>query len=198
MKKLIILLVIAMFSISAFWVIAQEDEQMTEEEAMELMMKFGRPGEFHKHLASAVGEWDLLTTMWAYPGAEPEESKATAEAEWILNGNFVQETVHGTMGEMPFTGFSIIGYDNFREEYVSTWLDDLSTGFMILRGTCNDDGTIRTTSGIYDDYIAGEKDLKMKIVETVIGPDNHVMKMYKFMPDGEEFLTFQIDYTRKK
>jgi hypothetical protein len=200
MKKLIVLLIVAAFSVSAVWVIAQEGEkEATEEEKMmELMMKYGRPGENHKKLESAIGEWDLVSTWWSQPGAEPEESKATAKAEWILNGNFVQETVTGMMGDQPFTGFSIIGYDNFREEYVSIWIDEMSTGFYLSRGTCSEDGKVFTSYGNWDDYFTGEKDMKMKMVDTVIDTDHHESKTYKIMPDGSEFLSFQINYTRKK
>ena len=41
---------------------------------------------------------------------------------------------------MPFEGMSTTAYDNVSKEYVSTWIDNMGSGIMVMKGNW-DEGT---------------------------------------------------------
>ncbi len=199
-KNLFLLAVIGAILASGVWVIAQNGEEMTEEQKkmMELMTKYGSPGEHHKLLEHFAGEWDLTTKYWTAPDTEPQESQATASSEWVLGGRYLMEKVAGTMMGSPFHGISILGYDSYAEQYNTLWIDEMSTMFFLQSGSCNEDGTVFTFEGTYDDYLTGRKDIKQRTITTIIDGDKHISKMYNPAPDGSEYMNLEIIYTRKK
>jgi len=197
-KKLLPLVLVAVLLASGVWVFAQEGEEMSpeEKEMMELMMKYGTPGEGHKLLEPFIGEWSVITRWWASPDAPVDESEATSSASWILDGRYVMEKFNGMMGEIPFEGMSIIGYDNYAKKYNSLWIDSYSTMFFLQTGIANDEGTLITFEGTYDDFYTGQKDKKSKTIIRVFDEDTRVMEMYDLTADGKEYMSMEISYTR--
>jgi hypothetical protein len=145
-----------------------------------------------------VGEWDIASKWWASADAPVEESQATSKVERILDGRYNMETVEGMMEETPFTGIGLFGYDNFAQEYNSLWIDNMSTVFFMQSGTCNEDGSVFSLEGTYDDIFTGQKDKTSRSVIEVIDNDKHVVKMYDVTADGEEYMSMELTYTRKK
>ena len=154
-------------------VVSQQVEPGSEEydQMMAAWMKYAEPGKHHEHLAPLVGEWDYTVKMWMYPGSAAEESTGTAESKWILDGRYLLQKMHGEMGGKPFEGISLLGYDNFREEYVSLWIDSMTTGFMLSRGTCDGTGKVITYTGTHDEIHTGQKDKYGKAMNWILGPD---------------------------
>lgn len=198
-KRLLPLVIAAALLALAVWAIAQEGEEMSPEQQkmMELMMKYGTPGEGHKLLEPFIGEWDVASRWWASPDAPVDESEATSSASWILDGRFMMEKFNGMMGEIPFEGMSIIGYDNYAKKYNSLWIDSYSTMFFLQSGTCNEDGTMFTLEGTYDDFYTGQKDKKSKTIIRIFDEDTRAMEMYDLTADGKEYMSMEITYTRK-
>jgi len=102
---------------------------------MKKMQEYGTPGEMHKMLAAATGTWDAEVTSWMDPAKPPTKSKATSVNKMIMNGLYQQSTFKGDMMGMPFEGMSMVGYDNTRKVFTSTWVDNMSSGIMYLEGT---------------------------------------------------------------
>jgi hypothetical protein len=198
-RKLLPLAIAAALAVSAVWVIAQEGEEMSpeEKEMMEIMMKYGTPGEGHKVLEPLIGEWDVTSKWWPGPGAPAEESEGSTKVEWILDGRYMMETYSGMMGEIPFTGIGIMGYDNYAEEYNSLWIDSYSTMFFLQTGTASEDGTLLTFEGTYDDMYTGQDDKESRIVIKLLDEDMRMMEMYDFTEAGEEYMSMELTYTRK-
>ena len=90
------------------------------------MMKLMSPGDHHKHLGAYAGTWSVELKFFPGPGADPVVSNATSEFNWILNGHYMTEDLKGDMMGMPFEGKSVFGYDNFRQEHFSLWIDTFS------------------------------------------------------------------------
>ena len=111
--------------------------------------KYATPGPQHKMLDPLVGSWDCTAQMWNDPSAAPTESKATCETKWVLGGRFTQDDVTGDMGGMPFHGMGINGYDNIKKEFVSFWIDEMSTSFMITTGQSDASGKVNETIAIH-------------------------------------------------
>jgi len=85
-----------------------------KQEMMKKMQEAGAPGPAHKALDVLVGNWQAEVKCWMDPDGPPNVSQGTAKATWILNGRFLQEEFHGEMMGKPFTGLSLLGYDNFK------------------------------------------------------------------------------------
>ena len=122
---------------------------------MQAWLEFGTPGEAHEAMKAWVGEWNLETTMWMAPGAPPSTSKAYSKAELIMDGRYLVEHVNGEidMGDgntVPFEGVSLVGYDNHKKKYFSTWIDSFSTAMMVEEGKMNDDGQLVTKGELFD------------------------------------------------
>ena len=99
---------------------------------------------------------------------------------------------------MPFAGTSIFGYDRFNDEYFTFWIDNMGTGYMTHRGTADASGKVITMEGTHDDFWTGEKDKWSKMVTTITSDDAHTTAMFVKGPDGNEFKTMEIVYTRSE
>jgi len=162
-------------------------------------MKYAKPGEHHKHLKQFVGTWRQKGYWQITPDATPHEITGECKAELILGGRFVQQKVTGpSMTEEqgpPFEGMGIIGYDNYKQKYTSVWMDSMSTSMFTLEGTCRMDGKVLTLEAEYEDPMTGSKRSSRSIYR-FLGPDRYVMEMFETDPDGKEFKSLEITYTR--
>lgn len=163
--------------------------------AMEAMMKYATPGEHHKHLEAMVGTWNTQSTFWPAPGAPPLESTGKARHSSILGGRFLQTTYEGDMAGQPFTGQGTVGYDQFKNKYVETWMDNFGTMTLYSTGECDGQGGVRIMRGDVDDLLAG-KPSWFRSVYRFDGPDRYSLEMFGPGPDGNEFRMLQIVHTR--
>lgn len=106
--------------------------------------------------------------------------------------------ITGELAGAPFHGMSIFGYDNLRQEYVAFWIDEMSTTFMFSTGKSDESGKVFTFEGNYDDVMTGNKDKKFKTVSRILSDDKNVYESYDIGPDGKEFKSLEVTYTRKK
>ena len=182
----------ALLAISTFSAFAQEDKKPPMDPAMmEAMMKAGTPGAEHKGLDSFAGTWNATVTSWMAPGADPFKMEGTSESRWIMGGRYLEQRFTSEFMGMPFEGIGYTGYDNVKKQYWSTWMDNMSTGFMVQTGTGE------KMAGTMPDPMTG-KDMKVEMTLKVTSPDAHTMEMWQPGPDGKMFKSMQIDYTRKK
>jgi hypothetical protein len=76
-----------------------------------------------------VGTWEVASA-WQPPdpGAEPLVSTGEIKMELIFGGRFLHQTQQGAevMG-VPFEGWGIFAFDNFREVFPQIWLDSAGT-----------------------------------------------------------------------
>ncbi|MFQ5414886.1 MAG: DUF1579 domain-containing protein, partial [Phycisphaerae bacterium] len=155
-------------------------------------MKYAQPGAFHDHLKPMAGQWDLAVRMRMAPDAPWAESASTSSVKWIMGGRFLLEEVRGDAGGMPFEGMGMLGYDNFKKKYVSTWLDNMGTAIMISYGTCDASGKVFTLMGTHDNVFTGKKNDKAKSVTRIVNQDKQVVEMWGTGPDGRMFKTMEI------
>ncbi len=171
------------------------DEKMQKE--MEIWAKYGEPGPHHAHLKQFEGSWNGAVKIWMAPGAPPSESTGTSESKMILGGRYLMGTYKGQYMDKPFEGLSIMGYDNAKKEYASIWIDGGSSGFMYGSGKCEQDGKVFKTNGEMFDPVT-LKNMKSRGVTKFIDKDKYVDEMFMIGPDGKEFKSMEITYTRKK
>ena len=164
---------------------------------MQAWTEYATPGDAHKQMAKDNGIWDEDMTSWHSAGAEPMKMKMTAEIKSIFDGKY-QEGVHkGDFMGMPFEGRSTLAYDNASKEYISTWIDNMSTGIMVMRGNYDEASkTFRMEGEVIDPVTKKMK--KMREVITIVDDNTQKMEMYDTGYDGKEFKNMEIIMKRKK
>ena len=169
------------------------------QEMMKKWMEAATPGEYHKALEHLIGKWDLATKMWMDgPDKPPTEAKGTSEVKWILGGRYTLEEMKGQIMGMPHNGMGITGYDNFRKQYVSFWIDNTSTAMYNSQGEFDASKKVITSLGKMDEPMTGEKDKTVKYVLQIVDKDKHVFSVYDLVGTANEFKVVEITYTRKK
>lgn len=180
---------------------AQEGEAPAPDPAMAAMMEAMEasmtPGSEHGMLADSVGTWNLSMTFWMDPNAPPQTSTGTAERRMILGGRVLEERVTAETMGMAFEGIGYTGYDNVTGEWWSTWMDNMGTGLMMMKGSVDEETHTATWKGEMSDPMAGGK-TPMKIVVEHEGPDKEVSEFYGPAPEGEGMIkTMEIVYERQ-
>ena len=163
-------------------------------EMMETWQKYSTP-EHHQMLNGMVGKWTHKVTMWMTPDGPPMESTATSTAALTMDGRWLEETFEGHMWGMPFGSHNLLGYDNFRNEYVSVAEDNLSTAAMVSRGTFDPATKSLTMTATMDDFMSGAR--TSPCARSRRSPIPHAtMEMFMPGPDGQEFRTMRIEATK--
>lgn len=168
-----------------------------EAEMMAAMMKAAQPGEQHKHLARMAGDWEYTSKMWMAPGQPPEESKGTMHGEAVMGGRYVQHHWKGSMAGMPFEGLGTEGYDNTTKQFISSWIDNMGTGIMFSKGSCDAAGKVCTMTGDMPDPMGGGN-MSTKMVITWSDNDHFKNEMFMKDPSGGEMKMMEISASRKK
>lgn len=164
---------------------------------MKNWQEYMTPSDVHKMMAKWDGTWDGDVTMWMAPGTPEQKSKSTAVNKMIMNGLYQESNHTGDMMGMPFYGKSIVAYDNHRKEFISTWIDNMGSGIMVLKGPWDEATKTITLKGKMVD--AGTKmDTDIRETFKIIDENTQEMEMFVMTPDGKEFKTMNIKYTRKK
>jgi hypothetical protein len=181
------------------WTASAQQMSDQEKKMMEMMMKYGTPGKQHELLKKYVGEWDVETTAWPTPGAEPVKGKGMAKNTLLFDGRYVKSGFEGAMMGMNFKGMEVIGYDLFQNKYVTFWVDNMSTAFMLTTGTLDASGKVLTDTGEYPDPMTeGKTTQKVRNVTTFLADGKYKYEMFMIGSDGKETKSFEFIATRKK
>lgn len=172
------------------------DMEKMKAEYMKKWQEYATPGDGHKVLEQLIGNWDYSLKYWSSPDAPPEESTGTNDVKWILGNRFLEMDVKGTSMGQPFEGMGIMGYDNAKNEYVNTWIDNMGTGMMNATGSYDAETKALTEAGTYTDPMSGQQSFKG--VTKFIDADNITYEMYISGPDKQERRIMIINYTRRK
>jgi hypothetical protein len=164
--------------------------------AMKNWEAYMTPGEAHKMMADQEGEWTGDITMWMTPGAPPVKNTGTAVNKMILGGRYQQSTHTGNWDGMPFEGQSTVAYDNLTKKYISTWIDNMGTGLMVMEGTYDASTKTINMKGKMVDPMSG-KEVNVRETLKMIDNDNQLMEMF-CEKNGKEFKNMEIRSTRKK
>lgn len=167
--------------------------------ATKAWMEYATPGEMQKMMAKSDGTWSGENTMWMENGGKPMMSKSEATNKMIFDGRYQVSEHKGDFMGMPFEGMSIVGYDNSKKKFVSTWIDNMGTGIMHGEGDWNPSTKSIEFKGKMTDPSRPGKDCDFREVFTFI--DDNTQKMEMYGPDsktGKEYKTMEIKYTRKK
>jgi len=126
---------------------ATADSKTSKEDMMKKVEAAATPGPAHKALESLAGDWNAEGKCWASPDGSPTTSKGVSKVHWVLGGRFLQEDFSGEYMGKSFRGMGLTGYDNLKKKYVSSWVDDMSTGLFTTEGTADAAGKVLPFEG---------------------------------------------------
>ena len=174
--------------------VKKEAAPVDEAEMMAKWMEYSTPGKAHERLAHKVGRWSLRVVSFM-PGSEPQESLGQSEMKWTLDGRFIQDTTTGNMGGMPFSGQGLTGYDNMKQKYVTTWVDNMMTGIIRMEGTYDPATKSFTYLGEMPDPMS-DAYVPTRHIERVIDTDHFMFEMWAADQQGTQTKQMEIHYTR--
>ncbi len=163
---------------------------------MKAYQDFMTPGAMHKWMAKFNGTWEADITSFMNP-ASPDKSKATNTMTTIMNGLYQVGDHAGNMMGMPFQGHSIMGYDNAKKMFVSTWVDNMGSGIIYMTGTYDEATKTLHLKGKQTNPMNG-KDAGIREVMKVIDDNTYTLEMYGDGPDGKEIKYMEGTFKRKK
>lgn len=145
--------------------------------ALEKMKRFTEPGASHKLLERFLGKWATETRFYLF-GIATEPEKGVAEGSWLMKGRWLKLTWSGPYLGQQAEGFTLIGYDNFRQNYVTTSVTSIDTAMPRTAGDPNQARDALLLYGTVDDYETEEPDRMMKQVWRFASPDKLVLELY--------------------
>jgi len=170
---------------------------------MKQMMELAKLNENHKLLADLAGSWSTSVKMME-PGKEPTVSKGSVTYKSIMNGRYFvgdhtgsmkMPGADGKMKDFTFKGMSTDGYDNVKQKFTSSWMDNMGTGIMTMEGTYDPATKTFTYNGEME-MVPGMKTPVRSVVK--VTDKNHRTFEWYENRGGQEMKTLEINYTRKK
>jgi hypothetical protein len=152
-----------------------------------------KPGEQHKAFADCEGSWKTHFKHWMDPNSPAAESDGTSTFESILGGRYLVENARGDGPMGPFEGMGITAYNNVTGEYEHVWLDDMSTGLLVTRGTEGPNDTLALRGEMVDPTTKAKS--PVRVVATTVSENEKRIEMY-CNQHGKEQKSMEITYTR--
>lgn len=160
---------------------AQSQSEMAA--AMAKAKRFTQPGDAHKLLERFVGKWTTELRMFGMGKPTPPE-RGTAEFSWLMPGRWLKMESTGSMMKLPTQTFMLLGYDNFKQSYVTTNISSLDTAMTHAEGDLDPSGKALISYGTLDEYLTGEHDKMVKYVWRFNSPGEMVLEVHD-LPIGE-------------
>ena len=189
------LLVLFLFLFSSLNLLKAQDENAMNEEMMKAWQEYMTPGAMHDLLAKSVGEWKTEIKSWMDPNMPPTVTEGKSVCESILGGRYFKSTETSNFMGMPFEGLSLSGYDNATKKFFSYWVDNMSTGGMILEGSYDEATKTFTYAGSGMSF-TGE--YKVREIIQLINDDETMFTMYMEESEKPEMKMMEIKYSRIK
>lgn len=156
---------------------------------------FTQPGDKHKLLTRFLGKWNTESRMFAGGQATPPE-KGTSEGSWLMDGRWVQLHGHASMMGMQYDVHTLLGYDNFKQSFVTNSVNTIDTAMLRAEGDLTQDGKTLITYGTLDEYLTGEHDKMVRYVWRFVSDDQFVLEVHDLSIGETDTKVVEITYTR--
>ena len=182
----------AAMSLAAMTISPQDPAEM-EAVWAEAMEKYGVPSAEHEMLAKRMGQWKASSKFWMDPNGPPQVHEGESTTEMLLDGRYLLQHYKMNFNGMSFEGMGLTAYDRMKGEYQTIWIDNMSTGILWAIGKeANGEFVYKGTA---PDMMTG-KYVASRSVERMVDEDTILYEMYAPGPDGKEFKSMEITYTR--
>jgi hypothetical protein len=148
-----------------------------------------------KFLRGLSGEWSVVAEARLGPGQDPvrTESRETAR---LIGGRWLVAESSGTARGAPFTSILTLGYDDFAERFIGTWISGRQAHLWSYRGTLDASSgslVLETEGPIHRDPT---RTTRYREVIELDGPDRKVVRSMILGPDGAWFEFQRAEFVR--
>jgi hypothetical protein len=171
-------------------------------------MQRGLPGSGHARLEPLIGTLKqrkmIHGTLGRDPNAPPVSDDIRTTRQWVAGGRFVEDISEGTIEGQPYWRKGWLGYSRMDDNYEWVTIDAINTMLMSHAGKpgTGEKPPIVMFGKFTDQGVAGEasvgKEVGMRTVINIEGPNSHVVELYFTPPNGKEVLADRTVYTRIK
>lgn len=172
---------------------AQGSEQM--EAAMAKVAAIVQPGPSHELLGRFLGKWKAELGMSM--GGPATTTSGSIEFTWLMEGRWLQSSWSTSMMGMPLISHAWLGYDNFKQSFVTTQVSSMDTAMIRLEGDLDPGGKTLILYGTLDEYLTGEHDKMIKNVWRFLSEKEMILEVHD-LPIGEQNTkVFEVRMTRE-
>lgn len=157
-----------------------------------------KPGPAHQRLHELLGTYDTVLTIKGMGGGAGMESKGTAEVSWFAEGKWLQVRSSGAFFGQQVETLTLLGYDNFKERYVSCKIDSLVTEMQTSMGHFDESGDNLILWGTIDEPMTPEQDKMVKYVYRGFGKDEFVFEIHDMMIGETNTMVVDVRNKRRK
>ena len=175
--------------------------EIVDDATMEKLSKLGGPSEQHRILSALIGAWDYDLKYWEKKDSEPQLSTGTIVNEMILGGRFLSSKTNVILNiggqNIPYEGWSIIGYDTIKKVYTSVLVDTMRTGMMIGTAQYNEKlKTLEEKGHFTHPLIDKERAYRSELQFTT--DDTYERTVFITDSSGKEFKVLKIEFRRQR
>lgn len=192
------------FGAGAFWMQDAKTQRFTHalpkdaDGGMGRWMATCKPGPAHARLKELLGSYEMTMRMSMEPGKPPVETKGSSEFTWLVEGKWLQQKSSIQMFGRKVETTSILGYDNFKERYVSVTCDSLQTTLNGASGHFDKSGDNLILWGTIDEPMTPEQDKTVRYVYRGFGQDKWTFEVHDMMIGETDTKVLEFEYARKK
>ena len=119
--------VVAVVSLAALAAVAaRPQDPQRDAPLLRTAQQLAAIGPEHLRLQRLVGTWDVTWTTTS-KGAGQREDRGQMVGTTMLGGRHIALRFTMQLGGAPFEAMQLLGFDTLRQQYTSSWRDDLST-----------------------------------------------------------------------
>ena len=177
---------------------ALETVQPSAQDMAELMAKarmYTSPSDHHKLLEKFVGEWDTEASLVTGGKKTPPE-KGKATGKWMIEGRWLSLNIEGTFMSQSIQTHTTLGYDNFKQSYVSTSVSSFDTAMNRVEGDLDPETKAIVLFGTLDEYLTGEHDKAVKTVWRFPSKDEMLMEVHDLSIGEADTMVIELKFKR--
>ena len=163
------------------------------------------PGKYHEMLQLLTGSWNVNLIFFA--GEEKWETNCISENSLLHGNRFFIERVegeifapdeNGNMRPEPYSSTKILGYDNYKQAYCGSFIENQNSYLLTFKGRYPLTGAQDRIDfyGLSDEPMLDIKDVQMKYTLSLIDNDRYTWEVYALVL-GENSKVFDFNFTRK-
>ena len=155
-----------------------------------------KPTVHHDILDKLWGKWNYVVTIGSEDG-ETEPLLLDADYRWALGGRFLVGRFDGYVDGGLFQAREILGYDSFRGEYRSVWVDNNTTAFTMATGAYDARTRTLTFKGVQDNVDKNIRDEPFRFVYRFVDDDHFRIEVWRPNPSGKMVKGTTVNASRK-
>lgn len=151
-------------------------------------------GAEHAVFQKDVGTWDAQVEVRPGAGVAPQSSKGVMVSRLICGSQWL--VMDFKIESSDFEGHGLYGWDPAKKKYVGTWVDSMRTTLAQAEGTW--DAATRTMTFWNELKLPNGNLMRWREVTETRDADTQVFRSFMPTPDGKEFETLTVTYTRRR